>query len=169
MRLIRRKRLSRWERGTTIVETVIASAILLTCIAGVLSLFTLSSGLNAGQGQNATTSTEYGAAKMNQLMVLPFNDPQLGGSMGASSNAGGIDPASPVSGYVDYLDKSGNQLGGANGSSYIRQWQIATGPTVDSKGAIRLKTITVTTRAAFNVSGRGMVPSTTLVAVKANF
>jgi len=157
------------EHGTTIIETVIAAGVLLTCIAGVLSLFTLSTGLNAGHGENATRNTEFAAAKIDHLMALPFNDPGLGGSMSASSTAGGIDPASPVSGYVDYLDRAGALLSGASNAAYIRQWQIVSSAAVDSSGAPRLKTITVVTRTANNVSGKGIVPPTTLVSVKANF
>jgi len=101
-------------------------------------------------------------------MVLPCSDATLGGNLGANQTAGGINPASPVTNFVDYRDATG---GAATSSTafYVTEWRVVTSSTTDGTGVPRTKTITVFTRALTNVSGKGLAPSTTLVAVKANF
>lgn len=151
------------ERGTTILEVVVAAAILLVVAVGVLSLFALSAGVNASQGDIATHCTEHTADFLDSLMTLAFNDATyLGGNMAANTTVGGVTSGSPVSGYVQYLDVTGAPAT-ASTAYYVRQWQVRT----NSSG--NLKTMTVVTRANSNASGRGVAPSSSLVAVKANF
>ena len=72
--------------------------------------------------------------------------------------AAGIDPAAPVTGYVDYLDPSGTPVS-ASAALYIRQWSISTGT------ATTLKTVTVMVKATRSM-GPGKAPSVMLVSYK---
>jgi len=157
---------------------MVAVAILLVGIVGVMSLFTVAAGQNKSQGEIATRTTEYCQDKMEQLLALSFADgatnttvypPQtsggtgLGGNMAVNTTVGGTDPASRVSGYLDYLDANGNLLTSSAGAFYVRLWSIST----DSTGT--LKTITVRTEAASAAGAGGMAPATTLVCIKSSF
>lgn len=173
----------RGQRGATLIETLIAIAILLITVAGLLGLFSFMFNQNESQGDLASRTCEYAQDKMEQLLNLSFNDGTtdttvypanptgctgtgtdvcgLGGTMAASSTAGSIPPATAVSKYVDYLDANGNLLTSYDGAFYTRQWSI----TTDSTG--NLKTITVVAT-SFVTIGRGLAPSTKLVCIKAN-
>jgi Tfp pilus assembly protein PilV len=163
------------ERGVTLIETMIAAVILLIGIGGLLSLFTVAVSQDSGQGDIAPRAATYAQSKMEQLLALSFNDGAssttvypttstggtgLGGSMAGSATVGGINPASPVANYVDYL-AAGVQQASASGANFMRQWTISTNT------AGNLKTITVYTTVV-NWSGRGLAPSTRLVCTKSN-
>jgi Tfp pilus assembly protein PilV len=166
----RRLRRRKGERGVTLVETVIAAAVLLIGISGVLGLFTVAISQDSAGGDFSTRAAVFAQDKMEQLLALNFNDSSsnttvyptaasggtgLGGVMAGSATVGGINPASPTASYVDYLD-AGAQQTTAAGASFMRQWKI----TTDSTGNV--KTITVlTTVVGWN--GRGLAPSATLV------
>ena len=167
-----KRRLSRrnGERGVTLIETVIATAILLIGIGGVLGVFTVAVSQDSSGGDFSTRTAVFAQDKMEQLLALSFNDGAsnttvyptassggtgLGGIMTGSSTAGGINPASPTASYVDYLD-AGAQQTTAAGANFMRQWQIST----NSAGT--LKTITVLTTVV-NWNRRGLAPSATLV------
>lgn len=165
----RRLRRRDGERGVTLIETVIATAVLLIGIAGVLGVFTVAVSQDSSGGDFSTRSAVFAQDKMEQLLALSFTDSSsdttvyptsasggtgLGGTT-ASSTYGGINPASPTAGYVDYLD-AGAQQTTAAGATFMRQWKI----TTDSTGT--LKTITVLT-IVLHWSGRGLAPYTTLV------
>jgi prepilin-type N-terminal cleavage/methylation domain-containing protein len=64
----------RREQGFTLLESLIACAIFLIGISGIMGMITIASVMNAGQGNLATRSTEYAASKMEQLMALSFTD-----------------------------------------------------------------------------------------------
>src|SRR5260370_1640148 len=107
----------RKQAGGSIVETMIASVILLIGIVPVTALFTVAAGKNASQGDFATRTVEYSQDKTEQLLALSFNDGStdttvypvaavggqgLGGAMAASSPAGGTNPAPPLAWYRGY-------------------------------------------------------------------
>jgi Tfp pilus assembly protein PilV len=158
------------ERGVTLIEVVIASAVLLIGIGGVLGMFTVAVSQDSSRGDIATRTAIFSQDKMEQLLALNFNDSSsnttvyptaasggsgLGGVMAGSATAGGITPASPTATYVDYLD-NGAQQTTATGANFMRQWKITT------NAAGNLKTITVLTTVV-NWTGRGLAPSATLV------
>src|SRR6266566_5213065 len=167
-------KLSRRERGATLIETVIAMLILTIGVLGVLGVFSIAITQNWNQGDRSTRSTEYAQDKMEQLLALNFNDGSsnttsyptqssggtgLGGAMAGNSTVGGVTSGSPVTSYADYIDGSGNLQTTSTGALYIRQWSISTNASGN------LKTITVVARAL--VSGNGAAaPSTTLVSMK---
>jgi len=167
----------RKQAGGSIVETMIASVILLIGIVPVMALFTVAAGKNASQGDIATRTVEYSQDKTEQLLALSFNDGStdtavypaaaaggqgLGGTMAASSTVGGTNPAAPVAGYVDYLDFDGNLVPNSGAAFYTRVWSIST----DATGF--LKTIQVVTAAKSAGGDSGKPPSTTVVSAKAS-
>lgn len=114
---------------------------------------------------------------MEQLLALAFNDsssnttviPTVSTGGTGLAIGGGNNPSSPVTGYVDYLDSSGNVLT-MNGSTapsnwfYIRVWSIAAGPA----GATNSKLITVTTEVQNQVGTFSALPESTVSVVKVN-
>jgi hypothetical protein len=66
----------------------------------------------------------------------------------------------PATGFVDYLDFNGNLLTSSTNWFYKRQWRI-------DQVAINLKQITVVAIVKAQ-AGEGILPSTTLVSLKAN-
>lgn len=146
--------------GFSLLETVIAIAMLLIAVAGLLTPFLIATAQNEAQGNVATRATELSQDKMEQLLALPFADPGLGGAMAASSTVGAVPPAAGAAGYVDYLDQTGAAT--AAPGFYTRQWSITTDATAT------LKTITVVVRARNAVGSLGLAPSTTLVCLKSS-
>jgi len=172
---IARRTSLRSERGTTMLETVIALVILLVGVMGIIGLLSIAVTQNWNQGDRSTRSTEYAQDKMEQLMALTFNDGTsnttvyptastggsgLGGTMSGNSTVGGVTSGSPVAQYVDYIDASGNLQTTSTGALYIRQWSIST------NGSANLKTIMVVVRAMIATTGGTVWPSTTLVSMK---
>ena len=185
--LRRRSKRKRDERGLTLVETMIAAAILMIVVTSILSLFTLAVSTNQQQGNLATRTTEYAQDKMEQLVALNFTDttadttvlpvcinphppPCAGTGLGPATltngtPVGSIPTVAAVAGYVDYLDDTGNLLPtsqGSTGSSYSRQWQIS----IDATGTI--KTITVVATSYVPGIQQGLPPSTIVVCQKSS-
>jgi len=135
----------RGERGTTLIEVLIASALLVTLMAGLLAMWSLAIATTENQGHLAARATEYAQDKMEQLLALDYgNAISDTRSFPASTSGGsGLTPGgsynvdSPVALYVDYLDVNGNLCGttGAgclapsgitppSGWFYERAWRI---------------------------------------------
>lgn len=110
------------ESGTTLIEVVIASAILVTLMAGLMSLAGLAISTTENQGHLAARTTEYAQDKMEQLMALAYGDATSDTTLFPSPASGGTglapggssNPSSPAAKYVDYLDQSGNLCGSAS-------------------------------------------------------
>jgi hypothetical protein len=178
------------EQGTTILEVLVASALLVTLMAGLMSLAGLAISTTENQGHLAARTTEYAQDKMEQLMALAYSDttsdtrvfpavPTGGsglnvdpGSTGATSG-GSSNPATPVDKYVDYLDQRGNLCGAPAASCpapsgitpptgwfYQRVWQV-------TRVSTDLKRITVTATIARGFGGAGKA-SSTLTILKTN-
>jgi len=165
------------EAGMTLIETMLAVLILFVGVLTAMSLLSLAAIQNANQGERVTRSAECAQDKMEQLLALDYADAAtnttvypttstggtgLGGVMAGSTTVGGVNPATPVTGYVDYLDANENLLPSATGAVYVRQWSITT------NAAGNLKTIKVLARAISSVGAQGAGPSTTLVSSKSN-
>lgn len=177
----------RGEQGTTIIEVVIASAILVTLMAGLMSLAGLAISTTENQGHLGARTTEYAQDKMEQLLALTYGDGSSdtrvfpaaasGGSglaVGGSSNT-----SAPVALYVDYLDENGNLCGttGAacaapvgttppSGWFYQRVWQIDDNSSHPTELPVNLKRITVASTIARGFGG-AMKASSTLTVLKA--
>ena len=135
----------RSETGTTLIETAIASAILLVTMTGLLSMGALATMYTENQGHLAARTTEYAQDKMEQLLALAYTDavtstvvfPAVSTGGTGLTVGGGTNTASPVNGYVDWLKYDGSLLGGGTAAPtdwfYERVWQI-TSPSSGIKG-----------------------------------
>jgi Tfp pilus assembly protein PilV len=164
------------ERGSSLIEVMIASLVLLVGILPLVGVFSVAVATNSGQGDIANRTALNAQDKMEQLLALGFSDAAsnttvyptwptggtgLGGVVAPSTTVGGTNPAAPVAGYVDYLTFQGVLQTTATGAMYRRQWSISTDVTGN------LKTITVLVTVP-GWSGRGVAPSTALVCMKSN-
>ena len=172
----------------SLIETVIALAILLTVATSVMSIGVIAIGTTENQGHLAARTAEYAQDKMEELIgILYCNGDNVapcppvtlpngtdttvfpatcctgyGLAVGGNSN-----PAAPVNGYVDYLDANGNLLGGGAVAPanwyYIRVWQVSL-----PAGTANLKQLTVTSRVRFGVGSRGFggLPESTVSTLK---
>lgn len=160
------------ERGTTLIETVIATALLLVVMVGLLSMAALATVYTENHGHLEARTTEYAQDKMEQLLALVYTDAvtntvvfpavPTGGTglaVGGSSNT-----ATPVNGYVDWLAQDGSLLGGGTTAPttwfYERAWQVS--PLTPA-----VKQITVTATVKSSV-GNALVPKSTVVALKSS-
>ena len=186
---VQRKRSRKSEAGIALVETMIALGILLIVAVGVMSLTLVAMTTTENQGHLQARTSEYAQDKMEQLLGLAFCDattdtsvlpanaaggkgiagcptPYVVAQTGDGGNGGSSDPNAPVSGYVDYLDSTGNLIpAGAKGAApagwyFMRVWQVSmpANPT-------NMKQITVTARTAAGV-GKGVAPQSTVSAFK---
>ena len=161
----------RSQSGVTLIETAVATAVLLIGIVGVMGMFAVAAAHNANEGEVSTRCVEYAQDKMEQLLALDFSNTTanttqyptaFSGGVGLSTG-GGVTIGSPVTNYTDYFDASGAPLGATStGAFYTRQWQIS----VDGTG--KVKTITVVASAKVAVGGKFTIPSATLVCYKVN-
>ena len=102
-------------RGYALIETLLASVILVSGIVGVASVFTVTAGVSI-RNQQRTVATLLLCDKMEQL------------KSGGSPNGGGLDPLAPVSGYMEYVrvGADGTIVVDSTDSQapYLRLWQI---------------------------------------------
>jgi hypothetical protein len=179
------------QAGLTLLETVISLAVLLIVATGILSLGGVALSVTENQGHLMARTAEYAQDKMEQLLALKFCDkdtdttvlpsnpsggtglagcpvPLVNPATGSGGVGGSSDPNFPAAGYVDYLDNSGNLLPvGTNGGApagwkYIRVWQISSANTTNT-----VKQISVSVRVSSAVGGTGLLPQSTVTALKA--
>ena len=160
------------DEGASLLETMVATALLLVVIGGLGSMGVVGMMTTENQGHLAARTTEYAQDKMEQLLVLAFGDDSsdtrvfpavstggTGLAIGGSSN-----PDSPVAGYADYLNKSGTLVAGVNGAPpadwyYKRVWAV-------SSPATNLKQIAVTVTVKSALGG-SRPSSSTVTSLKA--
>ena len=159
------------ESGSLLIETAVASALLLIMMAGLMSMGVVALTITENQGHLSARATEYAQDKMEQLLVLAYGDSTSDTRLFPAANGGGTglaiggsaNPAAPAAGYVDYLDANGNLLASVDvtapaGWFYKRVWQV-TSPSVN------LKEVTVTTIVARSLGGTAP-PKSTVTALK---
>jgi len=166
----------RRQHGFTIIETVIASAILFICVTGIMTLFMVAMVRNANHGDMATRTTEYAQDKIEQLMALSYSDttsnvavfPTAAGgcSSGCGLTIGGALNAN-ITYYSDYIGTDGNQSTSNNHAAYVRYWRIDDS-TTDSTLPSNVKRVTVRCVALIDIgNAKGVIssmsPSTNLV------
>ena len=179
-----KKKMSRGEAGTSLIEVMVALAILMIVSVGILSMALISMTTTENQGHLAARTTEYAQDKMEQLLGLGFTDGQVAGqgtdtttidtttnsyTLGTGGNGlaagGSLSTSAPTNGYVDYLDADGNPLGGGAAKPakafYIRAWQI-------TDTTANLKTISVKVAAVAGVNGKSSPPNSTVTALKSS-
>lgn len=180
------------EAGITLIETVIALAILFVATAGLMGLGVLGTITTENQGHLATRTTEYAQDKMEQLLSLAFGDNQTDTistdcvlylvnadcsdpSRGEVGIAVGGSTTARTDHYVDYLSAKGEPLGGGTagppGWFYERRWEVcflqADGVTCNAT-ATHLKRITVwtTVRSVIGQNTVGLQPVAILSSYK---
>jgi prepilin-type N-terminal cleavage/methylation domain-containing protein len=174
------------QTGMSLLEVMIALAILLVASVGIMTMGTIAMSTTENQGHLAARTTEYAQDKMEQLNSLSWGDtttdttafpPVSTGGTGLTVG-GSSDPNSPVTtpgtGYVDYLDISGQPSTSTGNWYYIRVWQISNPATsstcvVNGTSVPCLKQITVTAKVKAQVGApAGALPQSTLTALKSS-
>ena len=111
-------------RGFTLVETLIATGILVTAIAGLAQLFALSLRFTRESAQSGAALVA-AQDKLESLRALRFGYDDNGAALTDPR----LQPSPPtslsenVTAYVDWLDDAGNVVSEA-GASYARRWRI---------------------------------------------
>lgn len=162
------KKTLRRDSGTSLIETMIAAAILIIGVLTLMGTMATVAADNWNRGDRATRATEYANDKMEQLLALSYTDTTsntavypstITGGTGLTAG-GGVTVGSPVTGYVDYVDDTGTQQTSASNGTYIRQWMVSV------NAANNLETITVMVRALDAIGLTGAAPTVTLVCTK---
>jgi hypothetical protein len=165
------------ETGTTLIETAIATGMMIVVMAGLMGMASIATSTTENQGHLSARTTEYAVDKMEQMLELTYGDAQSNTTVFPSINNGGTglavggssNTATPVAGYTDYLDVNGNILCSVGAPCtatppadwyYKRVWQIST-PSVN------LKLITVTAIVRTSVA-QAMLSQSTVAAYKTN-
>ncbi len=164
------------QAGTSLLETMIALSILLVVTVGIMSLAAVAMSTTENQGHLAARTAEYAQDKMEQLMSLAYGDTTSDTTSFPSTDSGGTglaiggssDPSSPVTspgtGYVDYLDITGQPVSSTGDWYYIRVWKIDY-----YNSDPNLKVITVTAKVKAQVGApAGALPQSTLVSMKSS-
>jgi hypothetical protein len=147
------------------------------CLQAVNGLAATALETTENQGHLTARTTEYCQDKLEQLLALSYNDSTSNTAVIPTASTGGngltiggsSSTSSPVAGYLDYLDSSGNILTFSGTAAlanwfYKRVWSVAAG-TAD---AVNTKVITVTTVVNNQVSAVGGLPKSTVAALKVN-
>jgi type II secretory pathway pseudopilin PulG len=137
------------ESGFSLIETMVATLLLLTGVVSTAHLFVIATQSNIA-AQRTTYAATLAQEKMEQLrslawgfdeVGLPINDYESDVTVYPTTAAGGVglspSPNSALSanlsGYVDYLDRTGTSLGGGTdvpaNTVYVRRWSIEPLPT----------------------------------------
>lgn len=157
------------QAGISLIETMIALALLLIAAAGIMTMATVAMSTTETQGHLAARTAEYAQDKMEQLLALQYPDKNTDTTVfpsaitGAGTGlvaGGGLNPNAPVVGYSDYVDKSGNPVGAGGNWQYVRVWQIT------ENVPLQLKTITVVTQVRYGVGQTGVLPRSTVSCLK---
>lgn len=154
----------------TMVETLVALAILLIVATGMMGVAGFAVSTTETQGHLAARTAEYAQDKMEQLLALKFGDNTSNTAAGfitVNNGGSGLGPGgtlsttAPAAQYVDYLDATGTPVGAGANWEYIRVWQVVT-------LSATLKQVSVRTQVRAAVGYSGRLPESTVVALKAD-
>ena len=199
---VRRSRLGSGQRsaqaGMTLIEAVIALAVLFIVSTGLMGLGVVAMVTTENQGHLATRTAEYAQDKMEQLMSLQYGDGcddtpgscvtgsdtinadcvQYLVAADCSTGEAGLTPGgdlnftSPDESFVDYLDATGNPLGGGlaapAGWFYVRVWRVDD-ITTDETLPDNIKRITVSCMTRATLTGKsGLRLASTFTTLKSH-
>ena len=170
------------QSGMSLIETMIALALLLVAAAGIMTMATVALSTTENQGHLAARTAEYAQDKMEQLLALQYPDvatdttvfpSAVTGAGTGLTPGGGLNPNAPVAGYSDYVDTSGNPVAAGGNWQYVRVWQIT------ANAANTMKTISVLTQVRYTVGAnqagftaadvqRWLHPKSTITCLKSN-
>ena len=104
-----------WNRGSALIEALVAAVILVSGLVAVASIFSVTTGVNLRNRQR-TTATLLLYDKMEQLRTT------------GSPAGGNLDPFNPMAGFMEYvrIDIDGTVVSSTtdSGSAYLRLWQV---------------------------------------------
>jgi prepilin-type N-terminal cleavage/methylation domain-containing protein len=112
-------------RGLSLIEVLVATAILTVCLVSLAPLFTLATTSNTAAAYT-TEAAVLAEQKLEELRALPWTVDLAGAGLTLS-------PANALqentAGYVDYIDAFGTALDGSGpkpppGASFTRRWSI---------------------------------------------
>ena len=164
----------RWrsERGITLIETLVATGILVVVAIGLLPLGVFATSATENQGHLEARATQYAQDKMEQLLALAYGDSTTNTAVFPATSTGGtglavggsVDETAPVAGYLDFLDIDGNLLTVSgttppDGWFYERLWQV-------TQVSTNLKQIAVRTIVAHSSGNAGLTPQATVMVLK---
>ncbi len=119
-------------KGFTIIEVLIGLVILVVGLFSLSSLQTVSIGSNASS-QQRTIAVTLAQEKMEELLSLDYNDPQLSDTNNGNFNSSSMTfdwsqttdhtNADGVGGIANPIDANGNNV--VSGIGYTRVWNIA--------------------------------------------
>ncbi len=137
------------ESGFSLVEVMVATALLAVGLVSLAQLFAVAAQNNIN-ARNSTFASVLAEQKMEQLRALAWGFDPVGlplsdvatntaAQLETAPGGTGLSPSPDTSlthntdGYVDYVDRFGNILGGgstvATGTVYVRRWSIEPLPT----------------------------------------
>jgi hypothetical protein len=113
-------------RGFTLLETLIATGLIVTAVAGLAQLFALSVRFTRDAGQFGVALVA-AQDKLESLRSLPFGYDEGGEPV---THPGLLaSPAHTLAGdverYVDWLDERGGVVSRAPGAAYVRRWRVS--------------------------------------------
>lgn len=130
------------EAGFTLVESVVAAAVVVTTLAGLLYLFVQSAETTARM-RRAPVALAAASSKLEQLLALTWTYDAAGAPLSDLSSDTSRDPPAPSGGtglstsspdalaraspgFVDYLNDAGRSLGSTlvTGAKFSRRWSI---------------------------------------------
>jgi Tfp pilus assembly protein PilV len=104
-----------WNRGSALIETLVAAVILVSGLVAVASIFSATTALNV-RNQQRTTATLLLYDKMEELQSM------------RSPAGGSLDPMNPSAGFMEYvrITSDGTMVSSSTDSSspYLRIWQV---------------------------------------------
>ena len=119
-------------RGFTLFETLIATGILVTALAGIAQLFVLGTHLTR-QATASGVALVAAQDKLESLRGLAFTYD----ASGAAATAAALQLSAPASldedvqPNVDFLDAGGGAAASAEVASFVRRWKISSVATSD--------------------------------------
>jgi type II secretory pathway pseudopilin PulG len=117
----------RTERGTTLVEAVVAIGILAGAVVAL-------AGLSSIAIRNAAIARERTMATVLALQKIEALCRDVSSSPVSPANAWSVD----TPGYLEYLDAYGNVIGGDRSGAYVRRWSATPLPSDANLLAVRV-------------------------------
>ena len=106
------------DRGTTLVEAIIAIGILAGAVVAL-------AGLSSLAVRSAALARERSVAAMLALQKMESVCREVAAVPASPADAWAVD----TPGYLEYLDSHGNPLAGRSGGTYVRRWSVTPLPS----------------------------------------
>jgi len=137
------KEINRGQSGTSLLETLIATAICTVVVFALAGLVTMAAKQSKNQGSTMAQSATLAAQKLDELLGLRFTCSSLpdcaatgAGPVFDAGLAAGGSLTSNTTSYYDYLDATGVPTATGTQPFFVRRWQV-------SDASVTIKTVTV--------------------------